>query len=116
MNKVLSTLQPRVRQYQVIAEIYHDQILGFDDYYGDYTALCHLIQVGEGTNTLHLTWSAEPLPDRSLVKMELVAARRHYHAPLTRTAHIGRPPNSVYKLAGVIVEAATKRSRQPSPV
>ena len=70
MNKALSRLQPGVRQYQVIADVYHDQIMGFDDNYGDYTAFCPLIQVGEGTSTPHLTWSAEPLPDSCLVVME----------------------------------------------
>jgi Xaa-Pro aminopeptidase len=36
--------------------------------------------------------------------MELGAARRHYHAPLTRTAHIGQPPEEINRLAQVIVE------------
>ena len=36
--------------------------------------------------------------------MELAAARRHYHAPITRTAHLGTPPSEVRKLASVIVE------------
>ena len=36
--------------------------------------------------------------------MELAAARRHYHAPLTRTAHLGEAPSQIEKLAAVIVE------------
>jgi len=36
--------------------------------------------------------------------MELGAARRHYHTPLTRTAHIGAPPDKIKKLADVIIE------------
>lgn len=104
MNKALSRLQPGVRQFEVIADVYHAQITGFDDNFGDYTGLCPLIQVGEGTSTPHLTWSAEPLPDSGLVVMELAGARRHYNAPLTRTAHIGRPPDDVTRLADVIIE------------
>ncbi len=115
MNKALSRLQPGVRQYQVIADVYHDQIMGFDDNYGDYTAFCPLIQVGEGTSTPHLTWSAEPLPDSCLVVMELAAARRHYNAPLTRTAHIGRPPSNVIRLAEVIVEGGNEALSAAKP-
>ena len=35
---------------------------------------------------------------------ELAAARRHYHAPLTRTAHVGAPPDEIRRLSEVIVE------------
>jgi len=40
--------------------------------------------------------------------MELAAARRHYHAPLTRTAHIGAPPQEMTKLAEVIIEGGDR--------
>ncbi len=104
MNNALERLRPGVRQFEVIAEVYRDQISGYDDKFGDYTSLCPLIQVGEGTSTPHLTWTAEPLPDSGLVVMELGAARRHYHAPLTRTAHLGKAPDEIRRLADVIIE------------
>ncbi|MBT7147183.1 MAG: M24 family metallopeptidase, partial [Rhodospirillales bacterium] len=43
-------------------------------------------------------------PDNTLIMMEIGAARRHYHAPLTRTIHLGKPPAPVVDLAKVIVE------------
>ena len=104
MNQALARLKPGVRQFEIIADVYHAQITGFDNKFGDYTSLCPLIQVGEGTSTPHLTWTDAPLPDHGLIVMELGAARRHYHAPLTRTAHIGKPPAEVSRLAEVIVE------------
>jgi Xaa-Pro aminopeptidase len=104
MNLALSRIKPGVREYEVIADVYHSQITGIEGKFGDYTSLCPLIQVGEGTSTPHLTWTDQPLPDSGLIVMEIAAARRHYHAPLTRTAHIGRPPEEVDKLAKVIVE------------
>ena len=104
MNKAISRLMPGVRQFEVIADVYHSQISGFDNKYGDYTGLCPLIQVGEGTSTPHLTWTDEPLPDSGLVVMEIGSARRHYQVPLTRTMHIGTPPEEVARLADVIVE------------
>ena len=104
MQRALDKIAPGVAQYEVIAEVYHAQVTGLDGKCGDYTSLCPLIQVGEGTSTPHLTWTDEKLPDNALVMMEIGAARRHYHAPLTRTIHLGSPPNDVDRLAKVIVE------------
>ena len=104
MNEALANLAPGVRQKDIIADVYHTQVSAVDGMYGDYTGLCPLIQVGEATSTPHLTWTDAPLPSEGLVVMELGAARRHYHAPLTRTAHLGKAPPHVAKLAAVIVE------------
>ncbi|SIT56049.1 Uncharacterized hydrolase/peptidase y4tM [Mesorhizobium prunaredense] len=104
MREAIAKLKPGVREYEVIADVYRNQVLGVDGKFGDYTGLCPLIQVGEGTSTPHLTWSDQPLPKSGLVVMELGAARRHYTTPLTRTVHIGKPPEEVSRLAAVIVE------------
>ncbi len=115
MNNALERIAPGVRQYEVIADVYSDQITGFDGKFGDYTGLCPLIQVGEGTSTPHLTWSDEPLPEAGLVVMELGAARRHYNAPLTRTAHIGTPPQEMTRLTEVIVEGGDRAIEAAKP-
>jgi ectoine hydrolase len=115
MNKAISRLKPGTRQFEVIADVYHTQITGFDNKFGDYTSLCPLIQVGEGTSTPHLTWTDEPLPDNGLIVMEIGAARRHYHAPLTRTMHIGKPPAEIEKLADVIIEGGDRAIEAAKP-
>ena len=115
MNKAVSRLQPGVRQFEVIADVYHTQITGFDNKYGDYTSLCPLIQIGEGTSTPHLTWTDAPLPESGLIVMEIGAARRHYHAPLTRTMHIGKPPAAIEKLADVIIEGGDRALEAAKP-
>ncbi len=115
MNNAIAKLAPGVAQYQVIAGVYHDQVMGFEDNFGDYTSLCPLIQVGEGTSTPHLTWTNEPLPDSGLIVMELGAARRHYHAPLTRTMHIGPPPDKMKKLTDVILEGGDRALEAARP-
>ena len=104
MNRAIELIRPGRPQNEIIAEVYAAQVLGLPGKFGDYTSLCPLIQVDEGTSTPHLTWSDEPLPADSLVVMEIGAARRHYHAPLTRTVHLGKPPAEVSRLAAVIVE------------
>jgi len=115
MNRAVDMLKPGVPQNRVIAAVYESQVLGLDGKFGDYTSLCPLIQVGEGTSTPHLTWSDEPLPDNGLVVMEIGAARRHYHAPLTRTMHLGRPPEDIVKLTSVIVEGVDAALERASP-
>ena len=104
MNQALANLAPGKPQKDVIADVYHAQVSGLGGMYGDYTSLCPLIQVAEATSTPHLTWTDAPLPTEGLVVMELAAARRHYHAPLTRTAHLGKAPSRIETLAAVIVE------------
>jgi len=108
MRLALDKIVPGIPEYKIIADIYKNQIEGINGKYGDYTGLCPLIQVGEKTSTPHLTWSEEPLPKEGLVVLEIGSARRHYHAPLTRTTYIGKVPSEVSNLASTIVEAGNK--------
>ena len=89
VRRAVEHLKPGIPQNQVIAEIYDAQIRGVEGAGGDYTSICPLIQIGEGTTTPHLTWSDAPLPSDILIVTELAGARRHYHAPQTRTIHLG---------------------------
>jgi len=104
MNRAIEKVAPGVAQYEVIAEVYRAQVLGVEGAYGDYTGLCPLIQVGEGTSTPHLTWSDQPIPRETLVMLEMAGARQHYHAPLTRTLYLGSPPSEVTALIRAIIE------------
>jgi ectoine hydrolase len=60
--------------------------------------------VGEGTTTPHLTWTDQPLPDNTPAMIEIAGARRRYHAPLTRTVYLGKPPQAILDVARVAVE------------
>ena len=60
-------------------------------------------------------WVARHLPDNGLVVMEIGAARRHYHAPLTRTMHIGKPPEAIKKLSEVIIEGGDEALAMAKP-
>lgn len=115
MREAIANLKPGVRENTIVAEVYRSQINGIDEKYGDYTACCPLIEIGEGTKAPHLTWSGSPLPTSGLILMELAAARRHYHAPLTRTIHIGKPPDEIVRLANVIVEGVDKALEMAKP-
>ncbi len=104
MDKAIERLRPGVKEFELAADIYHAQVTGIGNIFGDYTSLCPLIQVDEGTSTPHLTWTDSPIPHKGLVSMEIAAARHHYHAPLTRTMSMGKPAADILKLVDVIIE------------
>jgi ectoine hydrolase len=104
MNCAIEVMKPGVPQQQVIAAIYAAQTIGVPGAGGDYAAICPLMPVGEGTATPHLTWTDKPLPADVLTMIEIAGARRRYHAPLTRTVYLGRPPQAMVDVAKVVVE------------
>ena len=107
MESGIAAMKPGVAQQEVIAAIYHAQTIGVPGAGGDYAAICPLMPVGEGTTTPHLTWTDEPLPNNTPVMLEIAGARRRYHAPLTRTMYLGKPPQAMADVAKVAVEGVT---------
>lgn len=104
MRRGIAAMRPGVPQNHVVAEIYHAQAMGVEGAGGDYTAICPLMAVAEGTSTPHLTFSDAPLPNNALAVVEIAGARRRYHAPLSRTVHLGKPPSRVEDAAKAVVE------------
>lgn len=104
MNRAIEVMKPGVPQQNVIAAIYEAQTVGVPGAGGDYAAICPLMPVGEGTSTPHLTWTDKPLPNDVLTMIEIAGARRRYHAPLTRTIYLGKPPQQMTDVAKVVVE------------
>ncbi|MCB1376945.1 MAG: M24 family metallopeptidase [Alphaproteobacteria bacterium] len=104
MNRAVAVMKPGVPQQNVIAAIYEAQTIGVPGAGGDYAAICPLMPVGEGTSTPHLTWTDKPLPNEALTMLEIAGARRRYHAPLTRTIYLGKPPQKMRDVAKVVVE------------
>ena len=104
MNRAVEVMKPGVPQQNVIAAIYEAQTIGVPGAGGDYAAICPLMPVGEGTSTPHLTWTDKPLPNDVLAMIEIAGARRRYHAPLTRTIYLGKPPRRMLDVAKVVVE------------
>lgn len=108
-------LRPGRPQYEVIAEIYQALTTGTAGRGGDYAAICPLMPVGPGTSTPHLTWSEAPLPAADLVMLEIAGVRRRYHAPLTRSFHLGPPSQEIADLAKICVEAGDAAMAKAKP-
>src|SRR5438552_3838452 len=107
MKSAVEAIKPGIPQNRVIAEIYHAQTIGVPGAGGDYAAICPLMPIGEGTSTPHLTFSDAPLPNDALAMLEIAGARRRYHAPLTRTIYLGRPPSEIADVAKTVVEGVS---------
>lgn len=104
IDRATEVMRPGVPQQDVIAAVLDTLTRGVPGLGGDYAAIVPLMPVGEGTSTPHLTWTDKPLPGNTLAMLEIAGVRRRYHAPLTRTFHIGAPPQEIRDLAKIIVE------------
>lgn len=82
---VRDSLGEGVRESDVAADVWHALIKGTDEYGGDYPALAPLF------GGRHLTWSDGRYKDGTTVSIEMSGAVRRYHAPMSRTYHIGTP-------------------------
>ena len=104
MQVAVDMVRPGVRQCDAAAAVYQAKISGTGEYGGDYTSLCPMLPTGVGTSTPHLTWTDQPFVNGEATILELAGARHHYHCPMARTVHLGKPPKKLIDTAAVVVE------------
>ena len=105
MQTALDKLSPGVRECDAVAAVYQAQMTGTPEFGGDYPAIVPMMPTGEKTSAPHLTWTDDPYQEEQMVNLELAACRHRYHAPLARTAYIGKkPPQKLADLAEHTVE------------
>jgi len=105
MQTALDNLSPGVRECDAVAAVYQAQMAGLPEFGGDYPAIVPMMPTGEKTSAPHLTWTDEPYENNQAVNLELAACRHRYHAPLARTAYLGKnPPEKLTHLAEHTVE------------
>ena len=104
MSVGISSIQEGVRECDVVANIYHAQISGTEEFGGDYPAIVPLLPAGPKTSTPHLTWSDNRYKSGEPVILELAGCYKRYHAPLARTVVVGEPTPLIKNLADVVVE------------
>jgi ectoine hydrolase len=105
MQTALDKLSPGVRECDAVAAVYQAQMAGTAEFGGDYPAIVPMMPTGDKTSAPHLTWTDEPYENEQAVNLELAACRHRYHAPLARTAYLGKnPPDKLTRLAELTVE------------
>ncbi|MGS2779587.1 M24 family metallopeptidase [Robertmurraya sp. GLU-23] len=104
MKTGIDRIQEGVRECDVVADIYHTQISGTEEFGGDYPAIVPLLPAGEKTSTPHMTWSDSRYKVGEPVILELAGCYKRYHSPLARTVFIGEPDSKIKFLSDVVVE------------
>ncbi|WP_106587972.1 M24 family metallopeptidase [Salsuginibacillus halophilus] len=98
------TLDVGVRENDVAAAVYHAQIAGTKDAFGDYTSIVPMLPTSENTASPHLTWSDREYKYGDYLTLEIAGAHRRYHSPIARTMAIGDAPQKVKDLSNVVKE------------
>lgn len=104
MHKGIERINAGVRECDVVADIFHKQISGTEEFGGDYTSIVPLLPSGEKTSACHLTWTDEVYKEGDPVILELAGCHKRYHSPLARTLVIGKPTSGMEELADVAIE------------
>jgi ectoine hydrolase len=104
MQKGIDSIQEGIRECDVVANIYHKQISGTEEFGGDYPSIVPLLPAGPKTSTPHITWSDDRYKTGDPVILELAGCYKRYHSPLARTVFVGSPPPKVRELADVVIE------------
>ena len=97
-------IAPGVRQCDAAAAIHKVQIEGTPEFGGEYSAIAPMLPTGVGTSTPHLTWNDSPFKAGEATILELAGTRNRYHAPMSRTLHLGPPPQKLADTAKVVIE------------
>ncbi|WP_313810749.1 Xaa-Pro peptidase family protein [Glutamicibacter sp.] len=115
MRTALGALAPGRPQNHVAAEIMAAQARGVAGYAGDYPSIVPMLPTGAGADTPHLTWNEDPMPADAPISIELAGVHRRYHAPIARTAVLGRPSSSLQRVAAATIEGIEAAFDQVRP-
>ncbi|MFT6659041.1 M24 family metallopeptidase [Maritalea sp.] len=92
IDGVVERIAPGLKKNDMVAEIYADAIKGAGDDWGDYPAIVPLLPSGSDAAAPHLTWDGREFENDQATFFEISGCFRRYHAPLSRTIYLGKPP------------------------
>ncbi|MTI45097.1 ectoine hydrolase [Roseibium hamelinense] len=93
-HRIFDKVEPGMRKCDLVAEIYDAGIRGIDGLGGDYPAIVPLLPSGSDAAAPHLTWDDRPMKKGEGTFFEIAGCYRRYHAPLSRTVFLGKPPQT----------------------
>ncbi|SEI22099.1 Xaa-Pro dipeptidase [Rhizobium tibeticum] len=105
MQRVIDTVEAGIRECDIAAAIYHQQVSGTAEFGGDYPCCPPDLCIGERSIAPHAAWTDEPLPDSTVVNLELSGCRHRYQVNLARTIVVGKPSPAFQDLSEIAVEA-----------
>ena len=105
IKRAVDTAEPGVRECDLAAAIYHQQISGTPGFGGNYSSSALHFGAGELALAPHPTWTDKPLPASTTIYIEVHGNRYRYQINLARTIVLGKPTPSYQKLAEIAIEA-----------
>ncbi|MFO1133503.1 MAG: ectoine hydrolase DoeA [Hyphomicrobiales bacterium] len=103
--KVIELVEPGLPKNVLVAEIQKQAALGAGGHWGDYCAFVPMLPSGVDATAPHLTWDDRPFNDNEGTFFELGGCYRRYHAPLSRTVYLGKPPQKFLDAESAVLEA-----------
>ncbi|MBY3143184.1 M24 family metallopeptidase [Rhizobium laguerreae] len=105
MKHAVDTVEAGVRECDIAAAIYHQQVSGTAEFGGDYPCCPPDLCIGERSIAPHAAWTDDRLPDSTVVNLELSGCRHRYQVNLARTIVVGKPSPSFQDLSEIAIEA-----------
>jgi ectoine hydrolase len=103
--KVIELVEPGLPKNVLVAEIQKQAALGAGGHWGDYCAFVPMLPSGVDATAPHLTWDDRPFRKNEGTFFELGGCYRRYHAPLSRTVYLGKPPQKFLDAEKAVAEA-----------
>lgn len=103
--RILEVARPGLPKNELIAEIYHQSVLGAEGHWGDYPAIVPMAPSGMDATAPHLTWDDSPMQTGESTFFEIAGAHRRYQCPQSRTLFLGRPPQKYLDAEKAVLEA-----------
>ncbi|MFC0267400.1 ectoine hydrolase DoeA [Kushneria aurantia] len=102
--RILDMVEPGLPKSTLVAEIYRAGVEGVDGNGGDYPAIVPLLPTGKDAAAPHLTWDDTPFRSGEGTFFEIAGVYKRYHAPLSRTVFLGRPPRNFLRGESALLE------------
>ncbi len=102
MQAAIDAIGSGVRQCDVAAALVSAQVGGLPDAGGELTDV--FMPFGSWTDSPHLSWTDEVIAPGTAVNIEMGGSYRRYVAPMSRSIHVGRPPDRLKALHAATLE------------
>jgi ectoine hydrolase len=104
IERAYAVAAPGVRENDLVAAIYHQEISGTAEAGGVYTTSPPFVCIGSRTTMPHAVWTDEPMSRQTAINVEIAGCRHRYHTPISRTIYLGKPPETYRTLASHVIE------------
>ncbi|MGC3874516.1 ectoine hydrolase DoeA [Halomonas sp. GXIMD04776] len=108
-SRILEMIEPGLAKSKLVSEIYRVGIEGWTApdgvvHGGDYPAIVPLLPTGSDAAAPHLTWDDTPFREGEGTFFEIAGCFKRYHAPLSRTIFLGKPPQEFVRGESALLE------------